>query len=88
MAERKDDEQPVGAARPAVTSQQLAQAIERGLASTVEEPIGPNAQTEPENPADHYFLATDGKTRINAFGEEKGSKEDRQRMAALGFAQA
>ena len=81
MAE-KDAERPV--AHPA-TTQQLAQAIERGLASTVEGPTGPNATTDPEDPGEHYFLAADGKTKVNAYGEEKGSAEDKRRMAALGF---
>jgi hypothetical protein len=48
---------------------------------------GPNATTEPESPAEHYFLATDGKTQINAFGEKKGSDEDKRRMVSLGFSQ-
>lgn len=78
--------QPAQPARPTATAQQLAQVIERGLAATVEPPTGPNANTEPEDPAAHYFLSTNGKP-INAFGEEKGSKEDKQRMASLGFAQ-
>jgi hypothetical protein len=89
MAERKDEEQaqqPAPAARTSATAQQLAQAIERGLAATVELPTGPNANTQPEDPAEHYFLSTNGK-KVNAFGEEKGSREDKQRMAALGFAQ-
>jgi hypothetical protein len=89
MAERKDEDQaqqPAPAARTTATAQQLAQAIERGLAATVEPPTGPNANTQPENPAEHYYLSTNGK-QVNAFGEEKGSKEDKQRMAALGFAQ-
>jgi hypothetical protein len=51
-----------------------------------EGPTGPNATTNPENPAEHYFLAADGKTKVNAYGEEKGSPEDKRRMAALGYA--
>lgn len=41
--------------------------------------VGENATTEPESPKDHYFLASDGKTHINAWGEEKGSPEDKKR---------
>jgi hypothetical protein len=60
----------------------------RAALADVDEPeTGPNVNTEPEDPAGHYFLATDGKTQINAFGEKKGSDEDRRRMVALGFAQ-
>lgn len=50
-----------------------------------EGPTGPNATTEPKDPAAHYVLAADGKTKLNAYGEEKGSSEDRRRMAALGY---
>jgi hypothetical protein len=51
-----------------------------------EGPTGKNASTDPEKPAEHYFLAADGKTKVNAYGEEKGSAEDKRRMAALGYA--
>jgi hypothetical protein len=62
--------------------------LRAALALDVDEgETGPNATTEPENPAAHYFLATDGKTQINAFGEKKGSDEDKRRMVALGFSQ-
>lgn len=73
------------AARPVATSAQLAQVIERGLAATAEGETGPNASANVENPSEHYVLAADGKTKINAYGEEKGSPEDKRRMAAIGF---
>jgi hypothetical protein len=41
--------------------------------------LGPNAKTEPEKPEEHYYVAADGKTHINAFGEVKGSPEDKKR---------
>ena len=34
--------------------------------------------TEPDKPKDHYFLSTDGR-KVNAWGEEKGSAEDKKR---------
>jgi hypothetical protein len=60
--------------------------LRAALQGVNEEPTGPNASTDPENPAEHFYLASDGKTKINAYGEEKGSAEDKRRMAALGFA--
>jgi hypothetical protein len=51
-----------------------------------EKPTGKNATTTPDKPAEHYFLAADGKTQINAFGEEKGSDADKRRMVAVGLA--
>jgi len=53
----------------------------RAAATVGDDGLGPNAKTEPDNPKAHHFLATDGKTRINAFGEEKGSPEDKKRWA-------
>jgi hypothetical protein len=50
-------------------------------AAVAEEPLGPNMTTEPAKPAQHYYLATDGKTHINAWGEEKGSPEDKKRFS-------
>lgn len=41
--------------------------------------LGPNATTDPAKPEDHYYLASDGETKINAWGEEKGSPEDKKR---------
>ena len=47
----------------------------------VEEPApGPNASTE-VNPDEHHFLSTDGR-KINSFGEEIGSDEDKRRRAS------
>jgi len=43
----------------------------------------PNLKTEPDKPKEHYYLAQDGKTKINAWGEEKGSAEDKKRMASI-----
>jgi hypothetical protein len=80
MAEKPDDrtEQPV----PTVQRQ----VIERQVIREVHEPPpGPNASTDP--PEDHYFLATDGVTKINAWGEKLGSPEARQRAAARGLPQ-
>jgi hypothetical protein len=46
----------------------------------VEEPApGPNASTEVTD--EHFFLSTDGR-RINSFGEEIGSDEDKRRRAS------
>ena len=78
MAEEKAQEPARG---PQVTERIVERTVKEG-------PTGENAKTEPENPAEHFFLAADGKTKINAFGEEKGSKEDKQRMAGLGLAEA
>lgn len=84
MAERNDDA-PRAVAPASVTSQDVAKAL-ADLTKAPEGPTGPNASTDPEDPAEHYFLAADGKTKVNAFGEEKGSPEDKRRMAALGYA--
>lgn len=81
----KDAKTPTAAPTTAVTTQDVAKAL-ADLTRTPEGPTGPNATTDPENPAEHFYLASDGKTKINAYGEEKGSAEDKRRMAALGFA--
>jgi hypothetical protein len=82
MAERSNDEPR--AATPAVTTQDVAKAL-ADLTRAPEGPTGENASTDPKDPAEHFFLTSDGR-KVNAYGEEKGSKEDRQRMAALGYA--
>lgn len=87
MAERKDDDAPqqrAVAAAPAVTTQDVAKAL-ANLTMKPEGPTGENASTDTHDPKDHYFLAADGETKLNAFGEEKGSAEDKRRMAALGY---
>lgn len=88
MAERRDDDapQPRAAVVPAVTSQDVAKAL-ADLTKAPEGPTGPNASTDPEKPEDHYFLASDGETKINAWGEEINSKEAKQRAAARGLPQ-
>lgn len=54
---------------------------ERVVTREVNEPApGPNMSTDPEDPAAHYFLASDGETKINAWGEVKGSPEDKKRF--------
>jgi hypothetical protein len=69
-ADEKDQTQPTVQRR----------VVERTLIHEVEEqPPGPNATTEP--PEGHYFTMPDG-TEVNAFGEPKGSKEDKARRAA------
>lgn len=45
--------------------------------------LGANMATDPEDPKEHYFLASDKKTKVNAWGEEKGSDADKKRMAGL-----
>lgn len=81
MAERKqDDEQP--APQPTVQRQVVERTVVREV---TEPPPGPNASTDP--PDDHHFLASDGETKINAWGEEIGSKEAKQRAAARGLPQ-
>lgn len=65
---------------------QQRQIIERTVVREVTEPpLGPNATTTP--PEEHYFLASDGETKINAWGEEIGSKEAKQRAASRGLPQ-
>lgn len=55
---------------------------ERVVTREVNEPApGPNATTDPEDPKAHYYLASDGKTKINAWGEVKGSPEDEKRFS-------
>lgn len=78
MAEK---DEPRAVAAPAVTTQDVAKAL-ADLTRAPEGPTGPNATTDPENPEEHFFLASDGKTKVNAFGEEKGSAEDKKRMAS------
>jgi hypothetical protein len=54
--------------------------MEKVVTREVSEPApGPNATTEIKDPETHYFLASDGKTKVNAFGEVKGSPEDKIR---------
>jgi hypothetical protein len=75
MAERTDDK---SAERPIVTERVVTREVK-------EPPLGPNASTEPEDPAEHFYLASDGETKINAFGEPLDSKEAKQRLAARGL---
>lgn len=63
--------QPAGTPTPARQTPEQVAAEQAALS--------PNMQTDPEKPEAHYFLASDGKTKINAFGEEKGSTEDKKR---------
>jgi len=50
------------------------------LAATMgDDGLGPNTVTEPQKPDKHYYIAADGKTKVNAWGEEKGSAEDKKR---------
>jgi hypothetical protein len=44
--------------------------------------LAQNGVTEPAKPKDHYFLVADGEggfRKVNAWGEEKGSAEDKKR---------
>lgn len=52
----------------------------RAAATVGTDGLGPNATTNPPKSSAHYYLAEDGKTKINAFGEEKGSPEDKKRF--------
>lgn len=81
MAEKNDEQRPVMPATATVADLRAAL-----LGSKAEGPTGDNAKADVDNPAEHYVLAEDGETKINAWGEEKGSKEDKQRMAGLGWA--
>lgn len=83
MAE-KDEERRATAPSPAVTTQDVAKAL-ADLTRAPEGPTGPNATTDPEDPAAHYFLAADGETKVNAWGEEINSKEAKQRLAGRGL---
>jgi hypothetical protein len=86
MAERRDEDAPAQQPRPAAIPDTATVAQLRAALQGVDEgPTGPNASTDPEDPAEHYFIAADGETRINAFGEKKGSAEDKRRMSALGY---
>lgn len=82
MAERDDERRAVAPAT--VTTQDVAKAL-ADLTKNPEGPTGPNATTDPEDPAKHYFLASDGETKVNAWGEEINSKEAKQRLAARGL---
>lgn len=82
MAENRRDDEPRASAAPAVTTQDVAKAL-ADLTKAPDGPTGPNVTTEPEDPKAHYFIASDGETKINAWGEEKGSPEDKKRMASL-----
>ena len=86
MAERRDDDAPAQPRPAAIPDTATVAQLRAALQGVHEDPPGPNASTDPQDPAEHYFLASDGKTKINAYGEEKGSAEDKRRMAALGFA--
>lgn len=55
-------------------------AAQRAIAADAKN-IGPNATTEPADPKEHYFVATDGTTHVNAWGEVKGSPEDKKRWS-------
>lgn len=76
MAEQPDDK-----AAAAPTTQR--QVIERTVVREVTEPDnGPNMATDPDDPEKHYYRIPDGEgrfRRINAWGEEKGSPEDKKR---------
>ncbi len=84
MAER-DDDRPRAAAPAQVTTQDVAKAL-ADLTRAPEGPTGPNATTDPEDPAEHYFLASDGETKVNSEGQPINSKEAKQTAAARGFA--
>lgn len=58
--------------KPIVTERVVTREVREG-------PLGPNMTTDPEDPRNHYFLASDGETKVNAFGEVKGSPEDKKR---------
>ncbi len=79
--DEKQQDQP--AAQPAATVQR--QVVERTVVREVTEaPNGPGMTTNPEDPKAHYFEIADGEggfRKVNAYGEEKGSPEDKKRMA-------
>lgn len=73
-------------AKPAAAPTVQRQVVERTVVREVTEPPpGPNASTEPENPEEHYFLASDGVTKIDSEGNPIDSKEAKQRRAARGL---
>lgn len=87
MAEKQEERaavvvQPSPAIPDTVTAAQLRAAL---VGQTTAPPPGPNATTDPD-PAEHHFLSTDGR-KINAYGEEIGSKEDKARKAAAGLSE-
>lgn len=83
-----EDPKSEAKAEPAAAQQASVQrqVVERTVVREVTEPPpGPNATTDPEKPEEHYFLASDGETKVNAFGEDINSKEAKQRAAGRGF---
>lgn len=86
MAERDEEKAAAPTPRRAVMPDHATiQQLRAALQPMDEDPPGPNASTDPEDPAEHFFVAADGETKINAYGEKKGSAEDKRRMAALGY---
>lgn len=85
MAEDTKDTADQPKARP-LPEDATVRDLRRALLVADEAPTGPNVSTEPEKPGDHFTLAADGKTKLNAWGEEKGSDDDKRRMAGLGWA--
>lgn len=84
MAEKTEDttdEQPATQPAPAPQRQVIR---ERTVVETNDPPPGPNATTDP--PEGQYFIASDGKTEVNAWGEKRGSDEDKRRRAGGGIA--
>lgn len=72
--------------KPAATAApQQAIVTERVVTREVKEPPnGPNVKTDPEKPGEHYYEISNGdgtSRRVNAWGEEKGSAEDKRRFA-------
>lgn len=73
--------QAVQARRDELNSRSVTRAATaREAASVGEDGLGPNARTEPDDPKKHYFETPDGR-KVNAWGEVKGSPEDKKRFA-------
>lgn len=75
------DTAPTPAAAPVVTERVVTREV------PADPPLDPQfGVTEPAKPKDHFFLvadpdASDGFRKVNAWGEEKGSPEDKKRWA-------
>lgn len=69
------DQPDTATAAPIVTERVVTREVK-------EPPLGPNATTDPAKPEAHYYQVADGEggfRKVNGWGEEKGSPEDKKR---------